>query len=131
MKVAALPSTRFSRASPVLRPPPTPCLASLPRFRVSPLCTSLPVGVASAGPNRVSPVNLMCFLCVPPPIHRPGDPDLLSLYSGPWQASPQRHRLAPGIDPVESAYSLVGFTMLKQRSLVLRPADSPCPPADT
>src|SRR3954447_17358983 len=49
-----------------LRPPPTPCLASLPRFRVSPLCTSLPVGVASAGPNRVSPVNLMCFLCVPP-----------------------------------------------------------------
>src|SRR5215218_2797777 len=31
-----------------------------------PLYASLPAGVASAGPNRVSPVNLMGCLCVPP-----------------------------------------------------------------
>ena len=55
MEAAALPSPRFSRGSTVLRPPPTPCSASLLRFRGSPLYASLPVGVASAGPNRVSP----------------------------------------------------------------------------
>ncbi len=67
MGVAALPSPRFSRGSRVLRPPPTPGSASLLRFRVSPLYASLPDGVASAGPNRVSPVVLMRCLCVPPP----------------------------------------------------------------
>src|ERR1035441_6222951 len=67
MKVAALPSLRFSRSSSVLWPPPTPCPASLPRFRVSPLYASLPDGVSSAGPNRVSPVNSMVCLRVPPP----------------------------------------------------------------
>ena len=50
-----------------LWPPPTPCSASLLRFRGSPLYASLPDGVASAGPNRVSPVVLMRCLCVPPP----------------------------------------------------------------
>jgi hypothetical protein len=49
-----------------LWPPPIPCPASLLRFRVLPLYASLPVGVASAGPNRVSPVVLMRCLCVPP-----------------------------------------------------------------
>src|SRR5690348_1846377 len=66
MKVAALPSLRLSRSSSVLWPPPIPCPALLPRFRVLPLCASLPCGAFSAGPNRVSPVNLMYCLCVPP-----------------------------------------------------------------
>ena len=51
--------------------------------------------------------------------------------SDPWQASPSGDRLAPGKAPTESAYSLVGLTMLKRRSLVLRPADSPRLPADS
>jgi hypothetical protein len=67
MEVAALPSPWFSQGSSVVRPPPTPCSASLLRFRGSPLYASLPDGVASAGPNRVSPVVLMHCLCVPPP----------------------------------------------------------------
>ncbi len=67
MKVAALPSFRFSRSSSVLWPPPIPCPALLLRFRVSPLYASLPVGVSSAGPNRASPLNSMVCLCVPPP----------------------------------------------------------------
>jgi len=66
-EVAALPSPRFSQGSSVLWPPPTPYSASLLRFRVSPLYASLPGGVASAGPNRVSPVVLMRCVCVPPP----------------------------------------------------------------
>src|SRR5438128_2511794 len=55
MEVAVLPSPRFSRGSSVVRPPPTPCSASVLRFRGSPLYASLPVGAASAEPNRVSP----------------------------------------------------------------------------
>ena len=50
-----------------VRPPPTPCSASLLRFRVPPLYASLPDEVASAGPNRVSPVVSMRCLCVLPP----------------------------------------------------------------
>ena len=126
MKVAALPSLRFSRSSSALWPPPTPCPATLPRFRVLPLYASLPREVSSAGPNRVSPVNWMVRLCVLPPdtpSRRFGS--VLAVFLESWQASPYGHRLAPGITPVESAYSLVGLSMLKRRSLLLRPADSP------
>ena len=41
-------------------------LLIVPRFRGYPLCASLPAATFSARPNRISPVNSMVFLCVPP-----------------------------------------------------------------
>ena len=61
MKVAALPSTRLSRASTVLWPPPTPCPASVPRFRVPPLYASLPGGAYDAVIERVFVIHVDAF----------------------------------------------------------------------
>jgi hypothetical protein len=102
MKVAALPSLRFSRSSTVLWPPPIPGSASFLRFRVSPLYASLPCGVTSAGPFRVSPVNSLNFPCVPPsstPSRRTG---VLSR----WYPVRGRLRLAETGSPRDSSRSI-------------------------